>query len=956
MMPTLSRILTRPGSKTSKPTRSSTGSSLFSTDSGSLNNSEPKPSPSEILHDASSYEEILCRSGCIKDNKTSGGSEIGLTDLVAEEINTKASNTSEEIQENDFASHSNPIIHRASTSDSSTISLYILEFQDIIDILVQEFGSLVGPDEEEKLLLETDGCLVQHVAIVGVIHLTTHRLTFHASLLPQEPETSSLGAIKTGPAIMHRTGWRAKRRVWIELSRDVICIYSSSRDEDKVKPISALPLSFISGIVPCERSKGRVVQLSLSASAKTYNDYAEFDTEESASDWRQALTGALFNYRHLRKKDDPAAVTEASGIRMCFPLFVIKEVRPADSLEFCSDSLRTIYISPSKPVEAGQNEPRIFTLGPFVPVQQWNCLWKTVLAAKEQYFSPDSKIFAQTVIDYGPYDFEADRIAPSSQDGPFSISLEEETDVRYALGIDPTSQLWIVRARTCGHIWGRFAVGERLLGFWNKNTTHKDVHYRLPVDSIHYARPFSAKWINVNGLKVGSSDDKPELRFIFKSASVRDEAIRRIEELVNKHWLSTMGATGETGKSSPTTAIFTASPEALDANGSELTPGNTELVLEPKSPVQDPVSVFSPISRTLAAATAAGSSLSHFNRWHVPTIINVPRNILITCQTMHFVCLSIGSRGDVQPYIALGLGLKKEGHKVTIVTHEEYKDWILGFGLEHRQAGGDPGALMKLSVENKMFSPEFVKQSLTKFRPWLDQLLADSWEACQDADVLLESPSAMAGVHIAEGLNIPYFRAFTMPWTKTSAFPHAFLSPPVDAPAFNSASYVLFNNVMWAATSKQINKWRRQRLGLKNTDMAQLAQSKIVFIYNFSKAVVPKPIDWPDTTIISGYWFLDNPELDWSPPQELVDWMAKAREDGKSIVYIGFGSITIPHPNKVTSRIIEAVLQSDVRAIVTKGWSGRMGKRSGDTSPPTIPPECFLWIKSLTIGSSLVLM
>ncbi len=40
--------------------------------------------------------------------------------------------------------------------------------------------------------------------------------------------------------------------------------------------------------------------------------------------------------------------------------------------------------------------------------------------------------------------------------------------------------------------------------------------------------------------------------------------------------------------------------------------------------------------------------------------------------------------GDVQPYIALGRGLMKEGHRVTIVTHEEYKEWIEGFGIEHR--------------------------------------------------------------------------------------------------------------------------------------------------------------------------------------------------------------------------------------------------------------------------------
>lgn len=57
-------------------------------------------------------------------------------------------------------------------------------------------------------------------------------------------------------------------------------------------------------------------------------------------------------------------------------------------------------------------------------------------------------------------------------------------------------------------------------------------------------------------------------------------------------------------------------------------------------------------------------------------------------------------------------------------------------------------------------------------------------------------------------------------------------------------------------------------------------------------------------------WFLDNPELGWTPPQTLVDWIAKARADDKPIVYIGFGSITVPNPKLVTERLIRGVLKS----------------------------------------------
>ena len=64
-----------------------------------------------------------------------------------------------------------------------------------------------------------------------------------------------------------------------------------------------------------------------------------------------------------------------------------------------------------------------------------------------------------------------------------------------------------------------------------------------------------------------------------------------------------------------------------------------------------------------------------------------------------------------------------------------------------------------------------------KFRSWIDDLLKTSWEACQGTDLLIESPSAMGGIHIAEALEIPYFRAFTMTWTRTRAYPHAFGVP-----------------------------------------------------------------------------------------------------------------------------------------------------------------------------------
>ena len=73
----------------------------------------------------------------------------------------------------------------------------------------------------------------------------------------------------------------------------------------------------------------------------------------------------------------------------------------------------------------------------------------------------------------------------------------------------------------------------------------------------------------------------------------------------------------------------------------------------------------------------------------------------------------------------------------------------------------------------------------------------------------------------------------------------------------------------------------------------------------------------PDRISIGDYsWFLDNPDLNWTPPPTLIEWMAKAKKDGKPIVYIGFGSITVPNPNEVTQTLVKAVLKSKSNYLV----------------------------------------
>lgn len=353
--------------------------------------------------------------------------------------------------------------------------------------------------------------------------------------------------------------------------------------------------------------------------------------------------------------------------------------------------------------------------------------------------------------------------------------------------------------------------------------------------------------------------------------------------------------------------------------------------------------------RMLQEARLAGSeehdsrsSLNESSELH--SIFDDPRASIINfkpTESLRITCLTIGSRGDVQPYIALCKGFIAEGHRPKIATHSEFEPWIRKHGIDFAPVEGDPAELMRICVENGMFTYSFLKEASSKFRGWIDDLLSSAWTSCQDSDLLIESPSAMAGIHIAEALQIPYFRAFTMPWSKTRAYPHAFAVPENKmGGAYNYITYVMFDTVFWKAIAGQVNRWRNNELGLKATTLDKMQPNKVPFLYNYSPSVVVPPLDYPDWIRITGYWFLSEGS-NWTPSPELSEFIQRARTDGKKIVYIGFGSIVVSDPSALTRTVIESVQKADVRCILSKGWSDRLGDPSSAKVEVPLPPEIF---------------
>lgn len=103
-------------------------------------------------------------------------------------------------------------------------------------------------------------------------------------------------------------------------------------------------------------------------------------------------------------------------------------------------------------------------------------------------------------------------------------------------------------------------------------------------------------------------------------------------------------------------------------------------------------------------------------------------------------------------------------------------------------------------------------------------------------------------------------------------------------------TYTMFDQVFWRAISGQVNRWRKNVMGIESTTFDKLEQHKVPFLYNFSPSIVPPPLDWTEWIHVTGYWFLENADQGakkkWSPPEGLLDFIDNAHKDGKKVVYM----------------------------------------------------------------------
>lgn len=179
---------------------------------------------------------------------------------------------------------------------------------------------------------------------------------------------------------------------------------------------------------------------------------------------------------------------------------------------------------------------------------------------------------------------------------------------------------------------------------------------------------------------------------------------------------------------------------------------------------------------------------------------------------LNIVIQVVGSRGDVQPFIAIGCALQRDhGHRVRLATHAVFEESVRSEGLEFFPLGGDPTELMAYMVKNPGLIPslESLKSGdIGRKRDMLQAIMSGCWKSCIEkdpqsqapfvADAIIANPPSFGHVHCAQALSVPLHIMFTMPWTTTRAFSHPLANLKVSAEtSASNANLISYGVVEW---------------------------------------------------------------------------------------------------------------------------------------------------------------
>ncbi len=293
---------------------------------------------------------------------------------------------------------------------------------------------------------------------------------------------------------------------------------------------------------------------------------------------------------------------------------------------------------------------------------------------------------------------------------------------------------------------------------------------------------------------------------------------------------------------------------------------------------------------------------------------------------MNITIFAAGSRGDIQPCVALGRGLQGAGYRVRLAAPQDFAGFVEGYGVGFHPLRGDIQQIMASDTGRQFMETgganpfKSIRAIRTMLAPVVKQMTEDAYAACRDADALIcLGVMAAFGRAIADALRLPVMHVEPTPLLPSAAFPAA--SWPIQrnlGGLHNRLAGRAMLQTVWLWYQPFVNNFRRA-LGLPGYSGAAFYRDlqSTPLLGAYSPTIIPHPADWPASAHVTGYLFLD--ELaGWQPAPELQAFL----DAGDPPVYIGFGSMAGRQPEQTARLILEALALSGQRGLLLTGWGG----------------------------------
>lgn len=253
--------------------------------------------------------------------------------------------------------------------------------------------------------------------------------------------------------------------------------------------------------------------------------------------------------------------------------------------------------------------------------------------------------------------------------------------------------------------------------------------------------------------------------------------------------------------------------------------------------------------------------------------------------------LCSGSRGDIQPYIALAVQLKEQGKDVRIAAGKSFGEFIESYGVKHLPLTADYKStnIDPKLLESAQNSTNPIKMLLTfkKMKKYSRMMVDEMYEACIGSDVVVYHPGCTIGYFAAQQMGIPSVLASPFPMLKTSKTPSIIAYGKTKMPV--NLSYKMLQSMLWMASKTGIIEFWKEKFGKLPENFGcpfERIDEQHPSIVSCSRYVFPKPNDWNKNVYQFGYWFTEE-KTEYTPPKELLDFLS----EGEKPIYFGFGSV-----------------------------------------------------------------